>query len=639
MSAIVGIYCPDGRPVDRSDLDRMVESLAHRGPDAAGAWNEGPVGLGNTLLWTTPESRREKMPTADGSGQLVLTADARIDNRRDLMASLGIAPHEQITDGGLILRAYEKWGDRCPEQLLGDFAFAIWDGRKKALFCARDHLGIKPFYYYFRADRTFAFASEIKALLCLDEVPRRLNDVKVADYLVPIFEDKASTFYLDILRLPPGHRMTVGREGLSMQSYWSLDASREVRLGSDEEYAEAFRDLFAEAVRCRLRSAFPLGAMLSGGLDSSAVACMARALLAEGDNRRIHTFSAIFDDVPECDERPYIDAVLEQGGFDPHYVHADRISPLANLDRVFWHQDEPFYAPNLFIHWGLYTSVHQQNVRVVLDGLDGDTTVSHAIPYVGELARRGRWIALAREIRGLAKNFEISPYRVFWNRAVKPLIPGPARQVWRMLRGRTRIVPLKNSTINPRFAERIGLEARARAMLADQDGPPRSAKADHHRRLATGLLPFALEVADRAAAAFSLEARYPFFDRRLIEFCLALPTDQKMHGGWTRVVMRRALAGVYPEKIRWRGGKSNLSPNFTRALLVHARPVVDEVIESEPSVLEQYVDLPALREVYRQFVSRGAEEHAMMIWKATTLALWFFRQKEHFAFDTTESDA
>src|SRR6267142_6895205 len=285
MSAILGIYYLDSRPVDRMDLDRMIETLAHRGSDGSGVWNDKSVGLGHRMLWTTPESLHERLPLAkDG---LTITADARIDNRDELINLLRLPPRpsESISDSELILAAYELWGEHCPEKLLGDFAFAIWDSRKQLLFCARDHFGVKPFYYY-SSDKVFTFATEIKALLRLPEVPRQLNETKIAAHLTSIDIDKEITLYRDILRLPPAHSIKVNREGIRVQSYWSLDPSRSQVMRSDEEYAEAFRELFTEAVRCRLRSAFPLGFMLSGGLDSSSVTCVARNLLAQSPGSR-----------------------------------------------------------------------------------------------------------------------------------------------------------------------------------------------------------------------------------------------------------------------------------------------------------------------------------------------------------------
>lgn len=621
MSGIVGLYYPDGRAVDRADVERMVESIAHRGPDGLGVWSEGGVGLGHRMLWTTPESLRERLPLVDQGCDLAITADARIDNRDELVAALGLdsGPREELSDSELILRAYEHWGERCPERLLGDFAFVVWDGRRQVLFCARDHFGVRPFYYY-RSPHLFAFASEIKALLRLREVPRRLNETRVADYLVPILEDKAITFYQDISRLPSAHILIVGSQGIHLQPYWALDPSRELRLGSDEEYAEALRELFTKAVRCRLRSAFPVGSMLSGGLDSSSIVCVARELLSQDGKSRLHTFSAVFDDAPDCDERPFINAVLAQGGLHPHYVRADRLIPLADIDRVFWHQDEAFFGPNLFMHLALFRTAREEGVRVVLDGFDGDTTVSHGVAYLSELAHTRRWSALAAEVIGLAKNFNVSPWRILWHRVLRPLTPQRLRTVWGLLRGGRR--PPWDTIINPDFARRVNLRDRLNTLRGDLFEPARTSKEDHWRRLADGLTQYSVEVADAASMMFLVRPRFPFFDKRLAEFCLALPAEQKLSHGWTRLVMRRAMANILPKMIQWRAGKSDFSPVLTRGLLAFNRGLVEEVILNDVKVIEEYVDPSTLRGRYQRYACRGAQEDAITIWKAVVLALW-----------------
>lgn len=217
----------------------MMGRLAHRGPDGAAAWLEGSAGLAHCRLRTTPESLDERLPLTGAGGSLVLTADARLDNRTDLAAALGCEP--ATTDAELLLAAYLRWGPQAPEYLLGDFAFAIWDAQRQRLFCARDHLGVKPFYYHHNPGRLFCFASEIKALLALPQVPAELNEVRVADYLLPMLEDQEITFYRQIVRLPPAHRMTVTRRGACLERYWALDPEREIR----------------HALRSRLRPSVP----------------------------------------------------------------------------------------------------------------------------------------------------------------------------------------------------------------------------------------------------------------------------------------------------------------------------------------------------------------------------------------------
>ncbi len=273
------------------------------------------------------------------TGELVLTADARLDNREELIGGLGLddRPPGEITDSQLILAAYERWGEDCPKHLVGDFAWVIWDGRQQTLFAARDHFGAKPFYYYFDQDRILVFASEIQAILAVPGVPRQLNEVMVADYLLPRFDDQTITFYQGILRLPPAHCLRYGPGGVKTWSYWSLDPSRELRCKSPQDYLEGFHHHFLEAVRPRLRSAFPVGAMLSGGLDSSAITCVARHLLASGNGPPLKTFSAIFPKVPESDEQPFINAVLAQGNLEPHYIHGDELNPLGDNAENFAH--------------------------------------------------------------------------------------------------------------------------------------------------------------------------------------------------------------------------------------------------------------------------------------------------------------
>lgn len=667
MSGIMGIYHLDGEPLDLANLRCMVDTLAHRGPDGSAIWSEGVVGFGHRMLWTTPESLLETLPLVNYRGDLVITADARIDNRDELIAALsfGDCPVEKITDSQLILAAYEKWGESSPDHLLGDFAFAIWDKRKQALFCARDHFGIKPFYYYYRCDRTFIFASEMKAILSLPEVPRRVNEVRIADYLAMMMEDKAITTYQDILRLPPGHSLIVSQEGTKLQSYWSLDSERELRLESDEAYAEAFRDIFTEAVRCRLRSAFTIGSQLSGGLDSSAVTCVAGKLLAQQGDAQLHTVSNIFDDVPECDERPFIEAVLAQGDFIPHYVHADQLSPLSNLDLIFQYEDEAFTGPSHFLPWGLNRAAQQAGIRVFLDGFDGDTTVSHGIAYFAELAHQGQWQTFLLEAEAISQHFDTSPQallnyyglmhleelakqwcwvvfatavhqlhryfgisrrHLFLKHGLKPLVPEPIWQIWQGMRGRGQSISSLAPLVNHSFAERIGLDRRIQALDRSQD-PPLTVREEQWCTLTSGLFAFTLERIDLCAASFSLEARHPFMDKRLIEFCLALPPQQKLHQGWSRMVMRRGLANILPESIQWRGGKTDMTPNFLHCLLTLDRQLLEEVMLNKLGCIEGFVNLDFLRAAYQRLTSGGKvrDQDIMTVWRAVIVALWYDR--------------
>lgn len=636
MSGIVGVCFLDGRCVAPADLDQMVKSLAHRGSDGSGIWSAGPAGLGHCMLWTTPESLHEQLPLVSANGNFILTADARIDNRDELIASLSLSdrPVNEISDSELIIHAYERWGDDCPQKLVGAYAFAIWDQQRQRLFCARDHIGFKPFYYH-HSPNLFVFASEIKALFRLPEVPRRLNEVRVADHLTGFFEDPTITFYQGIYRLPPANYITIGLDGeVHLQTYWSLDPHREIRLGSDEAYAEAFREIFTEAVHCRLRSAHPVGFALSGGLDSSSIACTARRISTGGDNQPLHTFSAIFpglaeEDLHRIDERHYIKAVLASGGFEPHYVYADRISPFVDLDRIFWHMDEVPFAPNLSMHWGLLQAAQQQGMRVFLDGIDGDETVSHGWEYLADLTRSGRWRTLLVEAKASSQRLGDSgqPRKIIWQHGVKPLIPESIINLRRVLRGDKHPAWAFSNAIDPDFARRIGLKKRVQDLLPGGSNLVRTAREKHWEALNSATIPLALEWLDKISAAFSLQMRFPFFDRRLMEFCLALPPEQKLSQGWPRVILRRAMADILPEDIRWRYTKANFNPSILHGLLNHEQGTLERVVHSELQIIEPYVNIPEVRAAYHRFSSQRSHRmiDSQTVYSAVILALWLQR--------------
>jgi asparagine synthase (glutamine-hydrolysing) len=498
----------------------------------------------------------------------------------------------------------------------------IWDRRKQTLFCARDHFGVKQLYYY-RSDRIFVFATEIKAILSMAEVPCRLNEVRVADYLVPIPEDKSMTLYQDIFRLPPGHTLTIVRKEARTRTYWALDPQREVRFRSDAEYAEVFRDIFTEAVRCRLRSVGTVGSTLSGGLDSSSITCVARDLIAKHGARRLPTFSGIYDDVPECDERPYINAVLAYGGVEPHFVHPDRLSPLTDWEGGSWREDEPLWNAQMALHWVIYQAAKEQNVRVLLDGFGGDSVVSHGTAYLAELARTGHWVKLVSEAVGLGKRFDRPAWRIVWRGGFVPLAPELVRRAWRRLRRRSEAVDAYTTPIRSDFAQRIGLAERVASLQGERDRPARSSREQHWLELTSGLYSsWTFATLDRTAALFRIEPCFPFFDRRLAEFCLALPPELKMNQGWTRVIMRRALKDVLPEEIRWRGGKANLSPSFNRGLLTLDRRVLDGVILHDPGFIAEYVDMAGVRQLYQRYLSSGDNNDGFTLWRIATIALW-----------------
>ena len=560
MSGIAGVLRLDGGACERSDLAGMIETIAHRGPDAVESWAEGPVGMANALLRTTPESAGERLPLVEGD--LALAADARIDNRAELLTELELV--RSVPDSSVILAAYRKWQDRCAEHLIGDFAFALWDRSRRTLLLARDHLGVRPLVWV-RVGPFLAFASQERALFALPEVPCRLNETAVGDFLLATLEDTTQTFYQDVHRLPPHHSMTIGADGAGVQtrSYWELDASRELTLPTDEAYEEAFRAMFLDAVRARTRSIGPVATELSGGLDSSAVTCATRDL-RRGWQEPVPSFSIEFEE-PGSDERRFVDAVVASGGIRATKLGVEDLRAI-RLDEILGTQDGPFASLTVYMESALCTRAAEGGNRVLLGGFDGDVVVSHGLERLPDLLRRGRWGTLGAEVSQLAPRLGLSRWEAFRSYALAPVAPATVHRLWGATRHRSRDGGGGESSIRPEFARRVGSSARGEAQARAAAGA-RTARGAHLVELASGVLPAALEIRDRVAAAAGVELRHPFFDVRLVELCLSLPDDQKMRKGVTRSIQRRALAGIVPDVVLRRPDKGRINDAVLVGLL------------------------------------------------------------------------
>ena len=631
MSAIFGIHHTDNPQLRRAEIQCLRVHLAYRGPDTSGIWSEGHVALGNCLLQTTPESVFEKMPASDDAETCCVTADVRLDNRGELIRALSLDkfPASKITDSELILEAYLKWGETCPAHLLGDFAFAIWDRRTSTLFCARDQFGIKPFYYFHGGDR-FAFCSCIDGLLQLDWVPRRLNEQRLASHLTTFFGDTTATFYTDILRLPPAHSLRLNQNGLQIIRYWKLDPHCETRYGSDGEYVEAFKSIFQEAVNCRLRTNIRPGAMLSGGLDSSSIACMAGQLMARDGRGSLATFSGVFDKVPESNERSYIESLVRKGGFEPTYLAADDSNPFEAPPELARTQTEANSAANLHVNWGLYGLARQRGIRVILDGFDGDTTISHGVTYLKELALTNQWVKLGHHLPAVAGLYDSFVPELFWQYiwqlGLWPRLPSSAKRVcngvarrWHSL-CRHRLAPC--CILDKGFVDRIGLPD-YRTRLGDTAGlPANTEKTGHYQKLVWGVMPSTLELLGQTAAPFGVEVRFPFWDRRLIEFCLGLPARFKIRDGYTRWILRKAMEGLLPPKVQWRVDKSNLSHAFKYCLLNHGMEELNRADVAANQWLQPYVCAKHLNDSRQRFRTEAGERETLFIWQVANLTLW-----------------
>ena len=623
MSGICGMFRFDGKaPL----LGPILDKLERRGPDATRSWGDGPVALGHTLLATTREALVEDLPLTDKASGCTITADARLDSREELIAALGLGSETRtIGDGELILRAYLLWGEDCPTHLLGDFAFSIWDPRHQRLFCARDHMGMRQLIYHHKPGKLLAFATDVEALIAHPDVPNRINEGRIADFLDDLEGiDLTSTFFEDVVRLPPAHTLTLDAKGLSLRRYWTLQAGPELKLDSDQAYADAFLGVFTEAVRCRLRSAGPVGSMLSGGVDSNSVVAVATRLLAADGRTPLATFSAIGSDPSTCAETRAIDAAI--GGLDvtPTRIdHSDGRVVDDHLIRLTKACGEPFDGHMTMIR-AIYRAAHSQGVKVMLDGVGGDVILTSG-NRVAELLRRRRLIKALHEARS-ERHF----WGPTWNAAQKffasawaAWAPGwvrVARRQWKWQVNDRRALAGKARFAGD-FARAIDLRAR-RARFRAHSGPglpigaPYRAASVGHPHLVVGR-----ERYDRVAAEFAIEPRDPFLDIRLVAFCLSLPSAQLQDGGWPKLVLRRAMEGIVSPKILWRRGKEHLGWAFTQSLIRHwTSDSVEETDRSER--LARYLS-PATRSDWA--VKKACDMDMERLFELGVLSNWLYR--------------
>ena len=602
MSGIVGMFRQDGAPVDRQLLQALTDYISYRGPDASEIWHKGELGLGHTLLKTTRESCGERQPLSLND-RIWMTADARLDERAALILQLRDSScdiGESAPDSELILRSYALWGANCVDHLRGDFAFAIWDARDMVLFCARDHFGIKPFYYA-QLKNLFLFSNTLNCVRAHPDVSGELNDSAIADFLLfGLNLDETTTTFRDVQRLPPAHCMTVSRSGLELRQYWTPPTSARIRYRREQEYVEHFQALLRAAVNDRLRTD-RLGIPLSGGLDSTSLAATAKELSASnGGVPCIHTYTALYESLVPDREIDYASDAAKYLGLPNRRFAMDHLRPFVWPEdpdcRLPEPADNPFFAAP-FQHFHAVA----QDCRVVLSGEGNDNLMYFQMwPYVQELWRNRQWSRLSGE--GL---------RFLWIR------PFP----WRGIRARLAGLLGKVSGsdpfppwIAPDFARRLYLNDRWRESgELRMPAAPHAVRPKAHASLALPHWTSMFENENAGVTRYPVDVRYPFLDLRLVEYLLALPPFPWF---FHKRLLREAMAGKLPESILTRPK----TPFRADPLLAHFQRYDVNWVNQTPisGELERYINRSALLTLHGNMdpeqVILGTRPHCLNFW-------------------------
>lgn len=568
MSGFVVVYQTDGAPVEEAALRQALDAASWRGPDGAAAWCAPGIGLAHGRMETTPEDRGVDQPLRSADGACHIVWDGRLDYREELQAALGLPRSGPVSDAGLVLAAYARWGVACVERLEGDFAFGLWDGARRRLLCARDRFGVRPFHYHWDG-RRFVAASETVQLLAAG-VPDTPNNWVLLRFLAGQFGEYEETVYREILHLPPAHLLVVERETLTRRRYWSPEPQCLSRTRDPREAGERFVFLLREAVRTRMRAIGPVACHLSGGMDSSSIVCLAAELQAgpHPPASDLITVSAVYRETASCNEEQYVEAVREQTGVRYHTVLCDGHWPLDPPEVPFIDRGEPSLLILDAFNRRLYQDVNRLGARVVLSGCFGDQMMITGPDFLTDLFRRGRFRRFWEEVnrqpgqrRALIRACALYPLlppvltrnlhdlRV-WRRGgdLPPWIRVSARDRWRLLRVPAAVEPPR------RFAWRHG--------------------ATRYLKTAERLTPEVAALHEEAAFPVPIETRYPLLDTRLLEYLMALPPEAVGRTGDPRYFHGTALERILPEAVRLRGSKVDFMPIYRHALkLRHAQRV------------------------------------------------------------------
>ncbi len=569
MSAFAVVYERLNSSADPIMLERVLGRLQHRDVDGRDVFVLGNVAMGHIHFWTTPEEVGERQPLAIKDEPFRIVFDGRIDNRDELFLKLNLQPDEGnlLSDAQLMLHAYARWNENCFKFFVGEFSLVIFDEINNQLVCARDHLGDRTLFYTTQ-DTQVVIASEPWAVAGVNNSKPDLNEKAIAHYFALQATEDGQTFFNNVYELLPAHVMTIDVLSQRMIRYWKPDMHKKIRYKTDEEYAEHFRKLLEESVRCRMRSNAPVGVLMSGGLDSTSVACLAARMKTP---QQLTTISFVFDELADCDEREYINAVKEQWQTHSIQIPCDDAWTYKGWESWKRNPNQPEGNPYRLVKERVYQRASHEGLRVLLTGGFGDHLYDGLENWLLDLILDNR---IKQAVQGVLYNIR--------NFGVRQALKAPsARRLARFILDK---IPV-GRYLHAKHTSRVWLTSFSLENINPK--PVDRAFEDKHNLLG---LPAAKSSTGEIynANRYKLELRHPYRDRRLIEFILAVPAYQLYFCGVYKYILRSAMQGILPEIIRIRRQKTSLVSLLSRG------------IEREKNSLQELLQAPNAR--WRKFV-------------------------------------
>lgn len=573
MCGIAGIYSKSIVHLDQIKV--MTDVLQHRGPDGEGQWisSNGNVGLGHRRLSIIDLSDLGKQPM-HYLNRYTISFNGEIYNYLELKEELlkkGYTFHSK-TDTEVLLALYDLKKEKCLTDLDGMFSFAIWDEKEQTLFCARDRFGEKPFFYHQLPGNRFLFASEMKALFAAG-VQKKVNNAMLYNYIAEGWVEnpfeKSQTFFQSVQKLEPAHFIIVkGDLVLQKKRYWSIDIENKINISFDDAIVR-FRELFLRSVKTKLRSDVSVGSSLSGGLDSSTIVCLLDSFQLNSQK----TFSASFPGF-EKDETKYIKTVTEKTNVIPHFTTPDESVLINELDKVFYHQEEPFGSSSILAQWEVMKLAKQHSTIVLLDGQGADEILGGYTYYY-----RSYFQELFSTSSVTFKE-QYAAYQAWGGDHFEPDLKFKLQAKFPGLYNRYllwRAGPVSHPDFHPDFYNQYKINTPLPLPFK-----PSLNNHMHNTLCINGMFEALLRYADRNSMAFSREVRLPFLNHQLVEFVYSLPSTYKIHNGWSKYLLRKAYENTVPAEISWRKDKIGYAPPEKKWL---QHPKIKEIIQTGISKL------------------------------------------------------
>jgi asparagine synthase (glutamine-hydrolysing) len=617
VSGVVALFNRDGRPVDGDDLADLHKAGEHRAVDGHRSWSDGSVGLVHQHFQVWREDDVSCQPLTSHDGNFTVVCDTRLDGRTELRDLLRLEIADPQSDAHLVLKAYERWGAGCVEHLRGDFAFAIWDGKERRLFCARDALGVRDLAYFI-SDALFVAASEVAQILAQPEVERRLNEGRLAEFLAGAWHEHHESFFEKVFYCPPAHCLLVTENSFRLSRYWSIDPDRKIVHRREADYVEEFHSLLSNAVDDRLRSTEGVVVSLSGGPDSAALAAIASR---SEPSVPVESYSYVFDRFPSCDERRYIQTVVDRCGLDSTFIAGDSLWPLKDIDSWPIFPDFPSQDPYVRLPMAIADAARDVGCRVILNGHFSDLLFHGGRYMAADLLSLRRF---PNALSVIVRNWE----SVDWKRdllrnGLWMRTPAWIRSTVSGFR-RSRRVPASRNMLEPDFVERTSL--RDRLFSAEESFPwVRADFVAKWRHLTMSILAQGSASARRLYNRRGTELVDPYWDRRLVEYVMAIPSDLLARPGVSKYLLRVATDGLVPDEVRERRDKTSLYELFCEGLLRREKSTVRGLLE-RPSI----VDRGSVRERWLSDELAAGEDwsdYGYPLWRCLCVELWLREQQ------------